>query len=167
MIILHIGIQRCHLVKQKSYAYDVMTQMQEYFSLSTEPVENLSGLFSWLDTKGNQQWPCKYNLQLINSWWILIGGRCWHYNPGTPLLTWFNLNPSWISNHMRGTVWGEITDPFPNFNASTVEVWEWISNFIQHFIMDLITYPCWDLSYFMSVKGVPGCSLLLAWIRFL
>ena len=26
----------------------------------------------------------------------------------------------------------------------TVEVWEWLSNCIQHFIMDIITYPCWD-----------------------
>ena len=30
--------------------------------------------------------------------------------------------------------------------ASTVEVWDWISNFMQLFIMDVITYPCWDLS---------------------
>ena len=29
---------------------------------------------------------------------------------------------------------------------STVEVWEWITNFIPHFLMDLITYPCWDQS---------------------
>ena len=27
----------------------------------------------------------------------------------------------------------EITYPFPNFNGATVEVWEWISNFITHF----------------------------------
>ena len=27
-------------------------------------------------------------------------------------------------------------DPFP-----TVEVWEWISNFIQYFIIDVITWP--------------------------
>ena len=26
----------------------------------------------------------------------------------------------------------------------TVEVLEWISNFIPDFIMDIITYPCWD-----------------------
>ena len=30
------------------------------------------------------------------------------------------------------------------FTGYTVEVWEWISNFIQHFMMDRITYPCWD-----------------------
>ena len=48
----------------------------------------------------------------------------------------------WISNHMAREVWDEITYVFPNFNDYTVEVWEWISNFIPHFMMDAITYPC-------------------------
>ena len=30
---------------------------------------------------------------------------------------------------MSRKVWGEITYPYPNFNGSTVEVSEWISNF--------------------------------------
>ena len=34
-------------------------------------------------------------------------------------------------------VWAEITYSFPNFNDATVEVWEWIINFIPHFIMDV------------------------------
>ena len=38
----------------------------------------------------------------------------------------------------------EITYPFPNFNGEMVEVWEWINNSIQHILMDVITYPCWD-----------------------
>ena len=38
---------------------------------------------------------------------------------------------------MPNKVWDEITYPFPNFNG-TVEVWEWVSNFIQHFITDVI-----------------------------
>ena len=54
------------------------------------------------------------------------------------------LMPSWISNHMPRKVWAEITYPFPNFNCCTVEFWELISNFIPHFIMDLMTHPCWD-----------------------
>ena len=40
--------------------------------------------------------------------------------------------------------WDEITYPFPNFNGATVKVWEWISYFIPHSIMDVIIYPCWD-----------------------
>ena len=39
---------------------------------------------------------------------------------------------SWISNYVPGKVWGEITYPFLNFNGTTVEVYEWISNFIPH-----------------------------------
>ena len=51
-----------------------------------------------------------------------------------------------ISNHVPSEVWDEITYPFPNFNSATVEVWGWISNFIPHFIMGVITYPCYDES---------------------
>ena len=45
---------------------------------------------------------------------------------------------------MLSKVRDEITYPFLNFNGETVEVKEWISNYILHFIMDVITYPCWD-----------------------
>ena len=41
---------------------------------------------------------------------------------------------AWINNHIHYTVWDEITYPFPNFNGCTVEVWEWMSSFIPHFI---------------------------------
>ena len=46
--------------------------------------------------------------------------------------------------YLSSIVWDKITYPFLNFNGTTVEVWEWISNFIPCFIMDVITYPCWD-----------------------
>ena len=51
------------------------------------------------------------------------------------------LFPAWIINHMPSKVWNEITHLFPNFNGAVVGVWEWISNFIIHFMMDVITYP--------------------------
>ena len=51
---------------------------------------------------------------------------------------------AWISNHMPNKSLDEITYPFPNFNDSTVEVWEWISDFIPRFIMAIIIYPCRD-----------------------
>ena len=54
------------------------------------------------------------------------------------------LIPTWISNYTHYNVWDEITYPFLNFNGATVEVWEWISNFIPHFTGHVITYPCWD-----------------------
>ena len=37
-----------------------------------------------------------------------------------------------------------------------MEVWEWISNFIPHYTRCVITYPCWDKSQSMLVKGSPG-----------
>ena len=50
----------------------------------------------------------------------------------------------------------KITYPFPKFNSCTVDVWEWIHDFIPHFIMDVITYTYCDQSYIMLVKGGPG-----------
>ena len=47
------------------------------------------------------------------------------------------LIPAWRSNYMPGKMWDEITYSF-------LKVKEWIINFIPHFIMDVITYPCWD-----------------------
>ena len=38
---------------------------------------------------------------------------------------------------MPSKVYDEITYPFPNFNGIAIEVWEWINNFLQHFIMDV------------------------------
>ena len=55
---------------------------------------------------------------------------------------------------MPNTAWGEITYPF---KRATVEVWEWISNFIRDFIMDAITYPC--LIYGpVSISDNTSCS---------
>ena len=68
----------------------------------------------------------------------------------------FSLIPAWISNHIHYKVWDEITFLFPIFNGSTVEVWEWISNFIPHFIGHVVTYPCWAKSQTLLVKGAPG-----------
>ena len=44
---------------------------------------------------------------------------------------------------------------FPNSHGCTVDVWDWISSFIPHFIMDLITYPCWGKSWTMLLKSAP------------
>ena len=63
------------------------------------------------------------------------------------------LTPAWISNRMPCKVLAEITSLFPNFNDCTIQVWKWISNFIPHFTMDVITYPCCDQCSSMLVKG--------------
>ena len=54
--------------------------------------------------------------------------------------TRINFNPSMDNNHIHY----DITYLFPNFNGVTVEVCEWISNFIAHFTKHVITYPCWN-----------------------
>ena len=52
------------------------------------------------------------------------------------------IHPAWLSIYMNYNVWGELTYPFPNFDSATVEVWEWVNNFISHFSEHVITYPC-------------------------
>ena len=54
-------------------------------------------------------------------------------------------------------------NPFPNFKCTTVEVWEWKSNFIPHFIIGFIIYP-------FLVKGDTGQYLfefICSWLCFL
>ena len=61
---------------------------------------------------------------------------------------------AWTSNHMPSKVWNEITYPFPNFHGCTIEVWEWIRNFIPHFIMIAIIYrTCWHKVYLRLGHG--------------
>ena len=43
---------------------------------------------------------------------------------------------------MPSKVWDEITYPLPNLSGEPIEVWEWTSNFIPHFITYVITYSC-------------------------
>ena len=54
------------------------------------------------------------------------------------------LIPAWISNPMPSKVWDEISYPFPKLQR--LHRWSLgiINNVIPHFIMDVITYPCWD-----------------------
>ena len=53
-----------------------------------------------------------------------------------------NFVPAWISKCIHYKVWDEITYSFPNFNSSTIDVWEWIINFILHFTVHAVTFPC-------------------------
>ena len=88
----------------------------------------------------------QYVLHIVYCSWA---ARLWFWSyhkstsDGQELAPWpvLTLIPAWISNHMPSGVLGEITYPFPNFNVYTVEVWEWINNFIPPFIMDVITSP--------------------------
>ena len=64
-------------------------------------------------------------------------------------------------------MWDEIIYPFPNFNGCTVEVWEWISNFIPHFTRHMIAYPCCDLKLnHVSKRGHRQLSLAVLYEYF-
>ena len=63
----------------------------------------------------------------------------WHQWP--LLLNGLTLIPSWIRIYIYYKAHGEIMYPFENFNDATVEVWEWINNFIPYFTGHVITYP--------------------------
>ena len=52
-----------------------------------------------------------------------------------------------------------ITRCFCSMRNFTVQVWERIISFIPHFIIDVITYPCWDLSQTIRVKVASGVRL--------
>ena len=52
---------------------------------------------------------------------------------------WFLASHSYL---IVVTTVDEITYPFPNFNGCTIEILEWISDFIPYIIMTVITYPC-------------------------
>ena len=65
-------------------------------------------------------------------WLCRINTSVFHKNRGFP---------AWVGNHTPINVWNEIIYPFSNFNCCTIEVWEWISNFIKHFHGHVITYP--------------------------
>ena len=63
-----------------------------------------------------------------------------------------NLFLTWISKYIHYKASDEITHPVPNFKGATVEFWEWISKFIQHFFVYMITYSCWK-HMAAAVKG--------------
>ena len=64
---------------------------------------------------------------------------------------------------------GEIFHQFPNFNGCSVEVWEWIRNFIPHFTVHVITN---SLHARIEVsKGFPRKAVIVkqynSWTHFL
>ena len=79
--------------------------------------------------------------------------RTWYDQPGMDMgreasytvnryLRFYHDGAFFFCNYIHYKVRDEIIYPFPNFNGEPVEVWEWIGNFIPHFIMNVITYSC-------------------------
>ena len=59
------------------------------------------------------------------------------------VLTFFRSNDQ-KSHAQKSVGWNYLS--IINFNGCTIEVKELISNFIPHFMVDVITYPHWDQS---------------------
>ena len=43
---------------------------------------------------------------------------------------------------MLSEVCDGISHPFPNVNGASDAVWDWISNVIKHFVIDINAWPC-------------------------
>ena len=69
---------------------------------------------------------------------------------------------------MLSQVWDEITYPFPNFNGCTMEVWEWISNFIPHTLYNGCNYlPMLGLKLIhVSKRGDLNKMSTFYWMKF-
>ena len=67
------------------------------------------------------------------------------------------------SNYIHYKVWGEMTYSFQNVNGTTVEVWEWISDFIPYLTVHMITWPSCGLKLIDVNKRDP-CHLSLYWL---
>ena len=59
-------------------------------------------------------------------------------------------------------MWNEIAYLFTKFSGCIVDVWEWMSNFIPHFLMDIITMLGLKLNH-VSKKG-PGIMHLMDYV---
>ena len=81
-----------------------------------------------------------HEIFLCRNWFFLIINDLGVDSQGPFYKHGSTLIPAWISNHMLSILWDGIGYPFANFNGFTVEVWEWISNFISHYVMNVITY---------------------------
>ena len=56
----------------------------------------------------------------------------------------------WMSNYTHHKVSDDITYPFPMLNWAATEVWELISYFIPHVIVNVVANLCWDQSILIN-----------------
>ena len=110
----------------------------------------------WLNA-GAPQWECPSTIYDTKEPSHFHDSHLWPL-----LLTWINFNPS-----MNRKVGDETTYPFLNCNGCTVEVQGWISNFIPHFIVDVVTM-IFQISM-LELKlnhGATGISYISVYTRF-
>ena len=85
-------------------------------------------------------WCCQATSHYLSQWWP------------RSLSPYGVTRPQWVNfNHsMDKWEWNCLSIPklqwlhYWSLDGCTIEVWEWMSNFIPQFIMDVITYSCWS-----------------------
>ena len=99
---------------------------------------------------GAQYDRCSIVMSAVNIrsiWWLLL---VWRLFCSRTFATIMMTAGWWICNYLPSKRWDEVT-----LSLHKLQLWEWMSNLIPHFIMAIITYPWWDCSEFMLVKGSP------------
>ena len=106
----------------------------------------MTSLTGWAHTK-TDPWMSQYVLPMLT---LLVLKQEYCRRIGSKLLlvllywTGLTLVPAWISNCMPSKMWDKLLIHSHATMVVTVEVWKWMNNFIWHFIMGVIAYPCWD-----------------------
>ena len=81
------------------------------------------------------------------------------------MITWL---PVWISKHMTSKVPDKITYLLPIiyiiFQRCTIAVWEWISNFIPHFTMDVFPFCNYVALIYTIVFNMRAFSISLIYV---
>ena len=71
-----------------------------------------------------------------------------------------------MSNNIDYKMWNEITYPYQSFDGGAIEVRGWISNYIPHFVMDMITHSGHQLDEPMGFSGGLGQqSIMLYFVQ--
>ena len=120
------------------------------FSMIFNDFWTLQNLTSFLDFQMHGPFFCLFSLSRIH-YEICLKVNWPYITCYSKWLGSLTLIPALMNKHIPSKMLDVITYPFPNFNGSTAEVWEWISNFIPHFIMDAIIHP-WQ-SIHCSMRG--------------
>ena len=129
--------------KNVAFCIDFMVPYGEYgeiWTIFSLIFLYLSKELSYIQQASNQfQHSFSFEKRAVSRWWI---GECNElFFRGPFRRHWLTLIAAWICNNMPTEVWDTYMHPFPNFNGCTVEVWEWMSSFISHSVMNI--YPCW------------------------
>ena len=102
-------------------------------------------LMPWFFPSQNHQRPLYWLCRTI--WSLFSTRKDYNYlhHQGPALLTWINFNCSMHEQSHSQRSMGRNYLSIQNFNGCTIKVLEYISNIIPNFVMDVITYPSWDL----------------------